>query len=51
MTTPPRPGMFSGTKGITCFLPLSAMAANHSPACSRSMNARSNGFSPLSAFA
>ena len=49
-TTPLRPGPFSGTKGSTCFCPVSAMAANQELVWSRSMNARIVGFSALLAF-
>jgi hypothetical protein len=45
--TRPRPVRFTGAHGITCFCPLSAMAANHGPRFGPRRNARIAGFSPL----
>lgn len=48
-TRPRAPGGLTGVHGTTCFCPLSAMAANHSPAFFRRRNSRMTGFSPFEA--
>lgn len=50
-TVPGDPGRLSGARGMTCFCPLSATAANQAPRFSRRRKASVSGFCPLLAFA